>query len=224
VKSAKAYKILSNYVLRCESLRLDSQAIAVRLLAFDYVFDDVSLAFDTSSQEGVVSSLELFHQYSLLIRDVAMHKTPWDSSWLVTLFQLEKDGEGVRIRPGTFIYQNYYRTREPSPSQSTEDLGHAPVTLSRQEFAQNLSRALSERLYSRIRDKDRTTSRLRLFDPCIQLVIYGSCRGDHSAAHQLDVAWFNRRARYHLQHIMILDNLYAFGLLDDFPIRVRNQR
>jgi hypothetical protein len=223
VKSAKAYKILSNHVLRCESLRLDSQARAVRLLALDYVFDDMALAFDTSSQDGVVSSLELFHQYSVLIRDVAVDKTPWDSSWLMTLFQLEKDGEGVRIRPGTFIYEEY-RTRKPSPHQSAEDLEPAAVTLSREEFAQNLSRALSERLYARIKDKDRTTSRRRLFDPCIQVVIYGSCRGDHSAAHQLDVAWFNRRARYHLQHIMILDNLYAFGLLDDFPSRVRNQR
>jgi len=223
VKSAKAYKILSNYVLRCESLSLDSQARAVRLLAFDYVFDDVSLTFDTSSQDGVVSSMELFHQYSLLIRDVAMDKTPWDSSWLMTLFQFEKDGEGVRIRPGTLLYQDY-RTRGPSPNQSAEDLGHGAVILSREEFAQNLSRTLSERLYSRIKDKDRTTSRLRLFDPCIHVVAYGSCRGCPSAAHELDVAWFNRRARYHLQHIMILDNFYTFGLLDEFPKRVRNQR
>ena len=223
LKSEKAQKILSNHVLRCESLRLDSRARAVRLLAFDYLFDDMSLAFDTSSQHGVVSSLELFHQYSLLIRDVAVDKTPWDSSWLMTLFQLERDGEGIRIRPGTFIYQDY-RTRESSSNQSAEDLGHAAVTLSREEFAQNLGRALSERLYSRIKDKDRTTSRLRLFDPCIQVVVHGSCRGGHSAAHELDVSWFNRRARYHLQHIMILDNLYAFGLLDDFPSRVRNQR
>jgi len=223
VKSAKAYKILSNYVLRCESLKLDSQARAVRLLAFDYVYDDVSLSFDTSSQDGVVSSMELFQQYSLLIRDVAVDKTPWDSPWLMTLFQFERDGENVRIRPGTFLYQDY-RTREPSPYQSAEDLGHATVTLSREEFAQNLSHALSVRLYSRIKDKDRTMSRLRLFDPCIPIVVHGSCRGGHSAAHELDVAWFNRRARYHLHHIMILDNLYAFGLLDDFPSRVRNQR
>jgi len=223
VKLAKAYKILSNYVLRCESLSLDSQARAVRLLVFDYVFDDVSLAFDTSSQDGVVSSMELFHQYSLLIKDVAMDKTPWDSSWLMTLFQFEKDGEGVRIRPGTFLYEDYW-TREPSPNQSAEDLGHGAVTLSREEFAQNLSRALSERLYSRIRDKERTTSRLHLFDPCIPVIINGACRGGHSAAHELDVAWFNRRARYHLQHIIILDNLYAFGLLVDISVRIRNQR
>ena len=223
MKSAKAYKILSNYVLRCESLKLDSQARAVRLLAFDYLFDNVSLAFDTSSQDGVVSSMELFQQYSLLIRDAAVDKTPWDSPWLMTLFQFAKDGEDVRIRPGTFIYQ-YCSTREPSPDQSAEYLGHATVTLSREEFAQNLSHALSDRLWSRIRDKDHTMSRLCLFDPCIPIVVHGSCRGGHSAAHELDVAWFNRRARYHLQHIMILDNLYAFGLLDDFPARMRNQR
>jgi hypothetical protein len=223
VKSAKDYKILANHVLRCDSLKLDSQARAVRLLAFDYLFDDMSLAFDMSSQDGVVSSLELFHQYSLLIRDVAMDKTPWDSSWLMTLFQLEKDGEGVRIRPGTFLYQDY-RTRELSHNQSAEDLGHRVVTLSREEFAQNLSRALSERLYDRIKDKDRTISRPRLFDPCVPVVVHGACRGGHSLVHHLDVAWFNRRARYHLQHIMILDNLYAFGLLDDFPVRVRSQR
>ena len=223
VKSEKAYKILANHVLRCDSLKLDSEARGVRLLAFDYLFDDMSLAFDTSSQDGVVSSLELFHQYSLLIRDVAVDKTPWDSSWLVTLFQLEKDGEGIRIRPGTFLYQNY-RTREPSSKPSAEDPGHDAVTLSREEFAQNLSRALSERLYNRIKDKDRTTSRLRLFDPCVPVIVHGACRGGHSFVHHLDVAWFNRRARYHLQHIMILDNLYTFGLLDDFPVRVRNQR
>ena len=223
VKSEKAQKILCNHVLRCESLSLDSQARAVRLLAFDYIFDDVSLAFDISSQDGVVSSMELFHQYSLLIRDVAIDKTPWDSSWLMTLFQFEKDGEGVRIRPGTFLYQDY-RAREPSPNQSAEDLGHGAVTLSREAFAQNLSRALSERLYPRIKDKDRTTARLRLFDPCIPVIVHGACRGGHSFVHHLDVAWFNRRARYHLQHIMILDNLYAFGLLDDFPARMRNQR
>ena len=224
VQSAKAYKILANHVLRCDSLELDDQVSrAVRLLAFDYLFDDMSLAFDTSSQDGVVSSLELFHKYSVLIRDVAIDKTPWDSSWVITLFQLEMDGEGVRIRPGTFLYQDY-RTRESSPNQSAEDLGHGAVTLSREEFVQNLSRALSERLYDRIRDKDRTTSRLRLFDPCIHAVVHGSCRGGHSAAHELDVAWFNRRARFHLQHIMILDNLYAFGFLDEFPKRVRNQR
>lgn len=220
MKSTKTQRILSNHVLRSESLRSDK---AIRLLALDYLFDEMSSAFDTSSQTGIVSSLELFYQYSLLIRDAAMDKTPWDSPWLTTLFQLEKDGEGIRIRPGTFIYQDH-RTRVPSPNQSVEDPEHPLVSLSRDEFTQNLSRLFSERLYSRIRGKIRITSRLRLFDPCIHCAIYGSCHGGHSGPHQLDEAWFNRRARYHLQHIMILDNLYAFGLLDDLPTRIRNQR
>jgi hypothetical protein len=184
----------------------------------------MSSAFDTSSQTGVVSSLELFYQYSLLMRDAAVDKAPWDSQWLSTLFQFERGVEGVRIRPGTFIYEDH-RTRGPSLGQSKkENSEHLMISLSREEFTRSLSRLLTERLYSRIKAKDRETSRLRLFDPCIQQTIYGSCRGDHSACHQLDEAWFNRRARYHLQHIMILDNFYAFGLLDDFRVRVKSQR
>lgn len=184
----------------------------------------MSSAFDTSSQTGVVSSLELFYQYSLLIRDAAVDKAPWNSPWLSTLFQFEKDVEGVRIMPGTFIYENY-KSRGSSLGQSEEDNPeYLVISLSREEFTQNLSRLLAERLYSRIKHKDRVVSRMHLFDPCIQQAIYGSCRSGHSACHQLDEAWFNRRARCHLQHIMILDNLYAFGLLDDFPARVWSQR
>jgi hypothetical protein len=219
LKSTNAQKILSNHVLRCESLSLDK---AVRLLALDFFFDDKSSALDTSSQTGIVSSLELLYQYSDLIREAAVDKAPWDSPWLSTLFQFEKDGERIRIRPGTFIYKGY-RTRGSS-SEPEKHQEHLAKSVSREEFTQNLSRLLAERLYSRIKDKDSMTSRLRLFDPCIQQIIYGSCRSDHSAPHQLDEAWFNRRARYHLQHIMILDNLYAFGLLDDFPARVKSQR
>jgi hypothetical protein len=206
-------------VLRCESLDK-----AVRLLALDFFFDDMSSALDTSSQTGVVSSLELFYQYSLLIRDAAVDNAPWDSPWLSTLFQFEKDVEGVRIMPGTFIYEDHKSSGSSLGQSEEENPEHLVISLPREEFTQNLSRLLAERLYSRIRDKDRVTSRLRLFDPCIQQAIYGSCRGDHSACHQLDEAWFNRRARCHLQHIMIHDNLYTFGLLDAFPVRVRNQR
>jgi hypothetical protein len=183
----------------------------------------MSSALDVSSQTGVVSSLEHFYEYSLLIRDAALDKTPWDSPWLRTLFQFEKDGEDIRIRPETFLYENY-RTRGPSPSQSVENLEPQTVSLSREELFHNLSRLLSERLKSRISAKDRITSRLRLFDPCIPFVLYGTCRSDHSFSHELDEDWFNRRARFHLQHIMILDNLHAFDLEDDFPSRIRSQR
>jgi hypothetical protein len=217
VESASIQKIFSNYVLHCESLKDDK---ALRLLAFDYFFDDMSSAFDTSSQTGVISSLELFYEYSLLIKDVALDKAPWDSPWLTSLFQFEKDGEGIRIRPGTFIYDNR-DTREPTPEYSK---GHPVALLSREEFTQNLSQLLSERLDSRIKDKDDILSPLHLFDPCIQLVLHGTCRSEHSACHELNEAWFNRRARFHLQHIIILDCLYTFSPLDNFPTRVKKQR
>lgn len=223
MKSTNTQKILSNNVLRHESLRLDK---AIKLLALDFLFDDMYTALDVSSQTGIVSSLEHFYEYSVLIKDVAMDKAPWDSPWLSKLFQFEKDGEDIRIRPNTFLYEDY-ETRRQSSSQSVEHLEPCEpsvVSLSREEFIQSLRRLLSERLASRIRAKDRISSRLRLFDPCIQLVLYGTCRGEHSASHELDEGWFNRRARFHIQHIMILDNLHAVNLADDFPSRIKSQR
>ena len=218
MRSANIQKILSNYVLRCSSLDK-----AVKLLALDYFFDDMSSALDVSSQSGLVLSLQLLCEYSVLVRDAALDKAPWESPWLSTLFQFEKDGESIRIRPGTFLHESLITSE---PSQSLERVEHPAVSLSREEFVNNLSRLLSERLDSRIRDKDRVVLRLSLFDPCIQLILYGTCHGSHQSpiSHQLDEDWFNRRARFHLQQIMVLDNFYAFGLAVDFPTRIRSQR
>jgi hypothetical protein len=219
MKSTNTQKILSNHILRHESLRLDK---AIKLLALDFLFDDMSTALDVSSQTGIVSSLEHLYEYSLLIKDAAMDKTPWDSPWLSKLFQFEKDGEDIRIRPDTFLYKDY-ETRSQSV-EHMESREPSAVSLSREEFTQSLRQLLSERLASRIRAKDRISSRIRLFDPCIQLILYGACRGEHSASHELDQGWFNRRARFHLQHIMILDSLHAIDLADDFRARMRSQR
>ena len=219
-KLSNAKKILSNYVLRSQCLRSDK---AIKLLALDFFFDDMSSALDVSSQAGIVSSLELFYEYSLLIRDAALDKTPWDSPWLSTLFQFEKDGEGIRIKPDTFLYDDY-KTRGPPPCQSAENLEPAAVSLSREDLTRDLSQLLAERLRSRIAAKDRISSCLHLFDPCIRLVLYGTCCDEHSASHELDEGWFNRRVRFHLQHIMILDNLYSFDLVDDYPTRIKSQR
>jgi hypothetical protein len=170
-----------------------------------------------------MSSLELFYEYSCLIRDAALDKAPWDSMWLTTLFQFEKDGEDIQIRPETALYEDH-RTRVPSPGQSTDLRDLSAISLSREEFTRNLSMLLSERLRSRIEAKARVLLRLRSFDPCIQLILHGTCRGDHSASHQLDEEWFNRRARFHLLNIMILENLYVSDPLVSFRGRIWSQR
>jgi hypothetical protein len=220
MKSKTTQRILSNHVLRSDSLKANK---AIRLLALDFLFDDMSSALDVSSQTEMISSLELFYEYSRLIRDAALDKAPWDSPWLTTLFQFEKNGEGIQIRPETALYENH-RTREPSPGRSTDLQELSALSLSREEFARNLRALLSERLRSRIPGKARIMLHLRLFDPCIPLVLHGSCRDDHSAAHQLDEEWFNRRARFHLLHILILENLHASDPLITFRGRIWNQR
>jgi hypothetical protein len=226
MKSTTTQKILSNHVLRSESLRSNK---AIRLLALDFLFDDMSSSLDVSSQTGIISCLELFNEYSLLIRDAALDKAPWDSPWLSTVFQFAKEGECICIRPDTFLYEGH-RTRGPSQTRSKELLEPPAVSLSREDFTHDLSLLLSERLKSRIEDMDLIVandcmlSRLRLFDPCIELILHGTCRRKHSATHQLDEGWFNRRARFHLQRIMILDNLHAFDPLGDSRSRIWSQR
>ena len=195
---------------------------AVKLLVLDYVFDDMSSALDVSSQEAIIFSLQLFYEYSLLIRDAALPQTTWKPLPISTLFQFEMDGKGVRTQPGTFLHKH---TRTSEHSQSSERLELQTVSLPRDVFANKFSRLLSKRLESRIKDKDRVVSRLSLFDPCISHALHGTCRGDHPGpvCHQLDEDWFNRRVRIHLLQILILDNFYAFGFADS-RTRIRSQR
>ena len=203
--STASQKTLADYILRCDPLDR-----AFKLLALDLYFDDMSSALDMSSQSGIVSSLRLFHEYSLLMRDSALDKAPWNSSWLCTLFQIERYGEKVRMKPGTFLYEHCVRG---GSSRLKKYSGRLP----REKFSENLSHLLWERLNARITEKDRVSSSLSLFDPCT-LALHGTCCSDH-----LDERWFNRRVRFHLQHVMILDNLHAFGLTEG-PERVESQR
>ncbi|KAH9172877.1 hypothetical protein EDB89DRAFT_842082 [Lactarius sanguifluus] len=212
--SSTSRKTLATHILR------DPLDRASKLLALDFYFDDMSSALDVSSQPGILSSLHLFHEYSLLMRDGAWDSAPWNSPWLCTLLQIEGDGEDVRTKPGTLIYEGSVRG---DPSRPEEQSEHSAVSLSRERLSEDLNRLLWERLNTRISEKDRLLSRLSIFNPCIQLTLYRTCRLEHSASHCLDESWFNGRIRFHLQQVMILDNLHAFGRTD-FPERMKSQR
>ncbi|KAH8981157.1 hypothetical protein EDB86DRAFT_2835005 [Lactarius hatsudake] len=205
--STTSQKTLADHILHCDPLDK-----GFKLLALDFYFDDMSSALDVSSQSGFLSSLQLFYEYSLLMRDGALDKAPWNSPWLCTLFQIERYREKVRIKQGTLLYEHYTRGRSSRLKEQIE--------LSRQMFSKSLNRLLWERLNTRISEKDRVSSSLSLFDPCIrpQPTLHESCCSDH-----LDESWFNRRVRFHLQHVMILDNLHAFELTKG-PERMESQR
>ncbi|KAH8984684.1 hypothetical protein EDB92DRAFT_2117028 [Lactarius akahatsu] len=205
--STTSQKTLADHILHCNPLDK-----VLKLLALDFYFDDMSSALDVSSQSGFLSSLQLFHEYSLLMRDGALDKAPWNSPWLCTLFQIERYGEKVRIKRGTLLYEHCTRGGSSRPKEQ--------IKLSRQMFSKSLNRLLWERLNTRISEKDRVSSSLSLFDPCIQPrpILHETCCSDH-----LDEGWFNRRVRLHLQHMMILDNLHAFELTKG-PERMESQR
>ncbi|KAH9172874.1 hypothetical protein EDB89DRAFT_2069331 [Lactarius sanguifluus] len=216
--STTSRKTLVNHILRSDPL--DPFDKAFKLLALDLYFDDMSTALDVSSQSGIVSSLHLFHEYSLLMRDAAFDTAPWNSTWICTLFQIERDGEDIRTIPGTFMYEDSLQSDSPRPEKLPE---YSSVSLSREDFSESLNRLLWEQLNARNSEKDRMSSHPSIFDPCIQLSLHGFCRSDHTASHHLDEGWFNRRVRFHLQQVMTLDNIHAFGRTES-PERVNKQR
>ncbi|KAH9172875.1 hypothetical protein EDB89DRAFT_2229121 [Lactarius sanguifluus] len=216
--STTSRETLAYHILRCDPL--DPFDKAFKLLALDFYFDDVSSAMDVSSQSGILSSLHLFFEYSLLMREAALDKAPWVSPWHCTLFQIETDGEDVRTMPGTLVYDDYLQC---DSSRSAEQLEHSAVSFSRAKYSENINRLLWERLNTRVSEKDPLLSRLSIFDTCIQFTLYRTCRLEHSASHCLDESWFNGRVRFHLQQIMILDNLHAFGRTE-YPERMKSQR
>lgn len=216
--SATSRKSLASDILCGDPL--DPLYRAFKLSALDLYFDDMPSALDVSSQSGIVTSLHLFHEYSLLMREAASDKAPWDSTWLCTLLQIERDGEDIRTKPETLMYSDSTQGDSSRPEGQPE---FSAVSVSREKFSETLNRSLWERLNTRVSEKDRISSHLSIFNPCIQLTLYGTCRSDHSVSHHLDEPWYNRRVRLRLQQIMILDNLYAFGRTE-FKERIKSQR
>jgi hypothetical protein len=167
----------------------------------------MSSALDVSSQSGILSSLQVFYQYSLLMKDAALDQAPWNSSWLCALFQIEKPGEKVRVKPGTLVYEHCKRGSS-SPTKVQSKNSARLTKLSREGFRKNFRCLLWERLKTRISEKDLVSSSLSLFDPCIQPALHGNCPSHH------DATLFNQRIHFHLKHVMILDNLHALGLTE----------
>ena len=191
----------------------DARDKAFKLLALDFYFDDMSLALDRSSQSGILSSLQLFYRYSLLMKDAALDKTPWNSPWLCTLFQIESCGKKVQMKPETAIYEHCNSSTTNVQSKFSARLTKLP----REEFCKSLKRLLWKRLDACISEKDRVSLSLSPFNPCLQPALHGSCCSPH------DETLFNQRVRFHLQHVVILNNLHALGLTETHK-RMESQR
>ncbi|KAH9075550.1 hypothetical protein EDB83DRAFT_2549245 [Lactarius deliciosus] len=204
--SMTSRKTLVNHILRSDPF--DPFDKGFKLLALDFYFDDMSTALDVSSQSGIVSSLHLFHEYSLLMRDAAFDKAPWNSPWICTLFQIERDGEDIWTKPGTFMYEDSLQSDSPRPERLSE---YSTVSLSREKFSESLNRLLWEQLNARNSEKDRISLSMGSVVWIIRPPIISTKAGSIE------------EVRFHLQQVMTLDNIHAFGRTE-FPERVNKQR
>jgi len=194
-------------------LRRDQGDKAVRLFALDCLFDDISIIVGNSPQHEAPSTLDLFHRYSLMVREVASERSPWEVPWFCALFQFKKkDGDGVRIdiRRGTFLFNHLQASKTLSDAGGSMLLG---------EFVRNMKRVLVDRLRTRTMKVDRVFAELSLFNPYIRFVPR-SLPGPR----QDDGNWFNHRVQVHLQRIMILDTLCSIGPGGSPSARMKHQR
>ena len=170
---------------------------AIKLFSLDCLFDDIRTIARNSRQSEAVSILDLFRQYSLLMREAALERTPWEVPWLRALFQFKKDGLRINIRPGTFLSRGFEKS-------STSSVSPLPS-----EFLSHMRRLLLDRLYTRMMKQDCVFASLTVFDSYIRFVPNDSenNQGDHLDSGPLAEKWFNLRIRVHLQRIIIFDNV-----------------
>jgi len=170
---------------------------AVKLFALDRLFDDISIVVGDSPQHDALSILDLFHQYSLMMREAASERSPWEVQWLRALFQFKKDGERMDIRRGTFVFDHL---------QANKTLGDAGGSLLLSEFVRNMKRVLIERLWTRtLKEDDLGFAKLSVFNPYLQFVSDKNGQRSCPGPRQERGNWFNHRVRVYLQRIMILD-------------------
>jgi len=190
------------------------------LLCFDHLFSDPSLSeLEIRTGEQAISFLELFHKYVRLMHQVIMHQKPWDSAGIQKLFAFYPASEDYLIlRRGTFIH-DCYKGEEFPRSQTENDL-KVPCL----NFWQHFNESLTARLHQRVL-VETDISRVHVFDPCPSIGFCGQCnKNDCHLAHELDVPWYNRRARFHFQQILILHTLQTLPDVMDFPTCIRQRR
>jgi hypothetical protein len=188
------------------------------LLCFDHLFSDPNLSeLEMGTGEQAISSLELFYIYACLMQQVITHRKPWDSAGIRKLFAFYPASEDYLIlRHGTFVHDCY----RGDDSQTENDL-----KVSCLNFWQFFNVSLIARLRNRMLVETKICLCVHVFDPCPSTGFRGQCnKNGCRLVHKLDVAWYNRRARFHFKQIMVLHTFQTLPHAVDFPTCIWERR
>ncbi len=179
---------------------------AVKLFALDCLFDDISIIVSNSLQHEALSTLDLFRQYSLMMREAASEGSPRDSPWLHALFQFTTtDGMHTDIQRGIFLFDHL---------QANKTLGDAGRSLLLGEFVRYMKRVLVDRLFTRTMKEESIFAELSFFNPYIWSDPNENGQRSRPAPRQDNGNQFRDRVQVHLQRIVILDTLYGISPKD----------
>ena len=169
------------------------------------------------------------------MREVITRKDQWISDDAQKLFSFYvASNDTVVLRRGSFLHLCHRLEFEASTAQDD-------ITISRLELITLLQHHLVERLRVRVSaendictgierdgngDKHDSHLGASVFDPCPNIATSGwQCVEENcSRVHDLDEGWYNRKVRFYLQQLAILDTFQRLPHSQDFPTRMRHKR
>lgn len=192
-----------------EILRLDDNKPAA-LLCLDHFFRNLSKeTVLPSSDTQVLLMTSALCSYSDLVYEVLTVLEPWTRQSVQRLFSFTVRSGGLLCLPrGTFLHFSQWR---PSDEDAVVEV---------KAFYHLYQSALRKRLQDKLEAYCNLCLNVRVFDPCMQVISGRRCdKIGCQRQHEVDHAWFEKRLRFHLFQILILDSLRFFGMEEGFNIR-----
>ncbi|KAH9992492.1 hypothetical protein BJV74DRAFT_397873 [Russula compacta] len=176
------------------------------LLCLDHSFRDMNREVVTSgSGSQILDRTRALCDYGELVQDLLSVLEPWTKQSIQRLFSFTVHSSGrIYLPKGTFLHRSYER------SQRYQVLNE-DAKVQAKSFHDLYQSTLRRRLFEKFDAYCNNSLSVRAFDPCENFASGRCDRSDCQRPHSLDHAWFERRLRFHMFQISILDSIRYFG-------------
>jgi hypothetical protein len=188
--------------------KVDRNTVAA-LLCFDHVFKTAPRMLVATSSD-MAHTLEAFHAYIQLLRDMALHPDPCNTPSIQKLFGFRALTEKDFLLPTHTFFERVMSEHGETAIRSSDD-GHV---VSSWVLARMFKRSLCERLRDKILQQEANCRGAQAFSPCLSFGVFGFCHRQecpqvHVDTWSIQPDWYNLRVRIHLQQILIVQTLMS---------------
>ena len=178
-------------------------------LCFDHTFRGVNGQTGiTGSDTQILDKTAALCDYADLAQRVLSLPEPWVQKGVQRLFAFTVHSGRVCLSRGTFLHGLAAPQRRQSLNEG--------IMMEVGSFYELYQRSLRQRLWERLHVYCNSSLSVRVFEPCEAAVIGRCDRTECQRRHELDHTWFDKRLRFHMFQITIL-NLLWFIRMDEAP-------